>query len=147
MPDLEKILNSFFLPERDSPVGEKQGSVITLDQVRYLHPKLLRPMSYLSCRNQVVKVKVFTSCSRAVIGGTIQSSASGRVLCLFHVNDIFNVVPDSVPFPLVHDIKIVYNFESNDLDFIVAAITKDQVSLNIRPNKHMIKVSEKVYGF
>ena len=81
--------------------------------------------SYLSQRQQVVKIQDTLSSPVPLTVGVRQGSILGPVLFILYVNDLFRVPKHCKPLGYVDDTKIFLGFLSNKLHDVVSAVNED----------------------
>ena len=71
--------------------------------------------SFLTEREQLVKISHQLSKPQPITSGVIQGSVLGPILFLLFINDIVSVIKYGKPYLFADDIKIVYDFEYGDM--------------------------------
>nr|CAH8862562.1 unnamed protein product [Trichobilharzia regenti] len=84
--------------------------------------------SFLTGREQLVKVNHHLSTSKPITSGVIQGSVLGPTLFIVFINDIVSMIKYGKPYLFADDLKVVYDFDYNDMN-IVSKIQEDLNSL------------------
>lgn len=79
---------------------------------------------YLSFRNQVVKLSIFSFRPRSATGDVIQGSLMSSLLLHLHVIDVFKAVSNGFLFLMANDSKVDFTFQAGTLGASFAEITQ-----------------------
>nr|CAH8858117.1 unnamed protein product [Trichobilharzia regenti] len=71
--------------------------------------------SFLTERQQLVKINHQLSSSKPITSGVIQGSVLGPILFLLFINDIVSVIKYGKPYLFADDLKIVYDYGYGDM--------------------------------
>ena len=93
----------------------------------YLSPRV----SYLSQRQQVVKLQNTVSDLLPLTVGVPQGSIMGPVLFTLYVNDLFRVPKHCEPLGYVDDTKLFLGFPASKLDDVISAVNEDLKEISI----------------